>query len=232
MARDQSAPAAEGLGPGHFPTSPVEAGHVEPNPRRVRAILDGVIVIDTIKAMYVWDQPYYPRLSIPQADVQVDALPDRTARPDRRVEGHLRVPWDAVDSWWEEDEEVYGHPRSPFVRVDALRSTRHVRVELDGQVLAESASPVAVVETGLPTRWYLDPSAVRWELLPESDTQTLCPYKGRTTGYWSAQVGDHHVDDVAWSYAYPTRQLTPIAGLVAFLDESVRVIVDGVPTRD
>ena len=95
----------------------------------------------------------------------------------------------------EEDEQVFVHPRSPYVRVDALRSTRTVRVELRGTLLAESDSPVLVFETGLPTRYYLSRTAVRFEHLIPTDTQTQSPYKGTTSGYWSARVdGRVHPD--------------------------------------
>jgi hypothetical protein len=33
--------------------------------------------------------------------------------------------------------------------------------------------------------------------------------------------------DLAWSYDFPTRQLLPIAGLIAFYNEQVDVILDG-----
>jgi uncharacterized protein (DUF427 family) len=40
----------------------------------------------------------------------------------------VRFDWDALDAWYEEDEEVFVHPRNPYARVDALRSTRRVRI--------------------------------------------------------------------------------------------------------
>ncbi len=58
----------------------------------------------------------------------------------------VRFEWSALDAWFEEDEQVYVHPRNPYTRVDALRSTRPVRIELDGAVLADSRSPVMVFE--------------------------------------------------------------------------------------
>ena len=119
------------------------------------------------------------------------------------------------------------HPRNPYARVDALRSTRSVRVELDGVVLAESSSPVLVFETGLPTRYYLNRTEVDFSHLVPSDTVTSCPYKGTTTGYWSFRLGDTELADMAWSYDFPTRQLLPIAGLVAFYNEKVDTFVDG-----
>ena len=133
-----------------------------------------------------------------------------------------------MDHWFEEDEEVFVHPRNPYTRVDALRSTRRVRVELGGVVLAESSSPVMVFETGLPTRYYLNRTEVHFDHLTATATVTRCPYKGTTTGYWSVVVDGLVHDDLAWSYDFPTRQLLPIAGLVAFYNERVDVSVDGV----
>ena len=95
--------------------------------------------------------------------------------PIEDLRGTLRVEWDAMDGWFEEDEEVFVHPRSPYVRVDALRSTRSVRIELDGAVLAASSSPVMVFETGLPTRYYLNRTEVNFAPLRPSDTVTSCP---------------------------------------------------------
>ena len=145
--------------------------------------------------------------------------------------GAVTLEWDTVDAWFEEDEEVFVHPRSPYARVDAVRSGRTVRVELDGALLAESSSPVMVFETGLPTRYYLDRTSVHWTRLVPSETVSQCPHKGRTTGYWSVRTGDGSGDDVtpdlAWAYDFPTRQLLPIAGLVAFYNEHVDISIDG-----
>jgi uncharacterized protein (DUF427 family) len=140
----------------------------------------------------------------------------------------VRFEWSALDAWFEEDERVHVHPRSPYTRVDALRSTRHVRVELHGEVLAESSSPVLLFETGLPTRYYLNRTDVDFTHLVPSDTVTSCPYKGTTTGYWSARIGERTHPDVAWSYEFPLREVQPVAGLVAFYNEKVDIHLDGV----
>ena len=102
-----------------------------------------------------------------------------------------------------------------------------MRIELDGVVLAESRSPVMVFETGLPTRYYLNRTEVDFTHLVASDTVTACPYKGTTSGYWSVRIGDEVHPDLAWAYDFPTRELAPIAGLVAFYNEHVDVFVDG-----
>ncbi|MEM1332546.1 MAG: DUF427 domain-containing protein [Actinomycetota bacterium] len=248
-------PAAAGVPPGQFPQSPVSAGHVEPVPRRVRALLGGSTVVDSVQARYVWENAWYPQFYVPADDVDRDRLVhtgrlDDTHQPGAEalyldgpdglipagsfvadsanplLAGTYRLEWDAFDAWFEEDERVHGHPRSPFVRVDPVRSTRHVHVHVDGVTLAESNAPVAVFETGLPPRWYLDPTSVAWEHLVEIELRTLCPYKGRTTGYWAVEVGDRTIDAAAWSYDFPIRQLTPIAGLVAFDDSSLTVDLD------
>jgi uncharacterized protein (DUF427 family) len=132
-----------------------------------------------------------------------------------------------MDAWFEEDEQVFVHPRDPYSRVDALRSTRHVTVELDGMVLADSSSTVMVFETGLPTRYYFNRTEVDFGHLEPTDTVTACPYKGQTTGYWSVRSGDTLHKDLAWAYDFPTRQLLPIAGLIAFYNEKVDISVDG-----
>jgi uncharacterized protein (DUF427 family) len=146
---------------------------------------------------------------------------------DEPVRATVRFEWDALDAWFEEDEEVFVHPRNPYVRVDALRSTRHVRVEMGGVVLAESASPVTVFETGLPTRYYVNRTEVDFRHLVWSDTVTWCPYKGKTSGYWNVSVGSSTYPDLAWAYDFPTRQLLPIAGMIAFYNEKVDTFVDG-----
>ncbi len=141
--------------------------------------------------------------------------------------GRARFEWDSLDAWFEEDEQVFVHPRDPYTRVDALRSTRSVRIELDGVILAESSSPVLVFETGLPTRYYLNRTEVDFTYLVPTDTVTACPYKGITSGYWSALLGDTSYSDIAWVYDFPTRQLLSIAGLIAFYDEMVDTFLDG-----
>jgi uncharacterized protein (DUF427 family) len=138
----------------------------------------------------------------------------------------IRLDWDAMDAWFEEDEEVYTHPRDPYTRVDILATSRHVRVELDGVVLAESTNARVLFETGLPPRWYVPQVDARMDLLEPTDSVTHCPYKGEAA-YWSARVGDRMVEDLAWSYRTPLPESQKIAGLVAFYDERVDLFIDG-----
>ena len=240
-----------------YPCMIAQVNRVEPVPRRIRAFLAGEVVFDTQRALYVWEWQNYPQYYIPIADVSSDRLvaehtTQHTSRGivdlhglrvgdvhrpkaakvlrDSPIDGlasTVRFDWAALDTWLEEDEQVFVHPRNPYVRVDALRSTRNVRVELDGVLLGESASPIMVFETGLPTRYYLNKTEIHFEHLLPTDTVTECPYKGTTSGYWSVRVGDVIYPDLAWSYEFPTRQLLPIAGLIAFYNEKVDILVDG-----
>jgi len=140
----------------------------------------------------------------------------------------VRFEWDRL-SWFEEDEPIWGHPRNPYVRVDALRSHRHVTVALYGVLLADTHSPVLVFETGLPTRYYIDRTDISFEHLEPSDTQSMCPYKGVTSGYWSVRIGDAVHPDLAWTYHYPLPAVAPITNMVAFYNEKLDISVDGAP---
>ena len=137
----------------------------------------------------------------------------------------IRLDWAALDGWFEEDEEVYTHPRDPYTRVDILATSRRVRVELEGVVLAESTGARVLFETGLPPRWYLPKTDLRMDLLVPSGTASHCPYKGQAQ-YWSARVGDRLVEDLAWSYRTTLPESQKIAGLVAFYNEEVDLFID------
>jgi uncharacterized protein (DUF427 family) len=233
-----------------YPEALVHADTVQPVPRRVRAVLAGQTVVDTTAALYVWEWPAYPQFYLPVADMDPAVLVDEDhvqhlkrgsakrfglrvgakdvpealrVYQDGPLAGYARVEWNAVDAWFEEDEQVFVHPRNPYARVDALRSSRHVQVSLGGVMLADTRSPVLLFETGLPTRYYIDPTDVNLAALTPSATQTQCPYKGVTSGYWSSA----EVADVAWTYHFPLPACAAIAGLIAFYNEKVDIVVDG-----
>jgi uncharacterized protein (DUF427 family) len=147
--------------------------------------------------------------------------------PLESLDGHWTFTWDEGLTWLEEALEIHVHARDPSKRVDVVPSERHVVVELDGRVLAESRRPHALFETTLPTRWYLPPADVNRQLLVPSETVSMCPYKGTAT-YWSVHVGDAVYPDLAWSYADPVVECPRIRGLVCFFNEKVDLVVDGV----
>ena len=243
----------------NYPRMIATVNQMEPVPRRIRAMLNGQVVIDTTRAMYLWEWPNYPQFYIPFDDVAADVMVDedheqRLSRGRARrfglragdvvrpgaarvyaedslpgLAGLVRFEWDSLDAWFEEDEEVFVHPRNPYTRVDVMRSTRLLRIELDDVVLAESASPVMLFETGLPTRYYLNRTDVNFTVLEHTDTVTPCPYKGRTSDYWSVRTPVSTYPDLAWSYSFPTPAVSAIAGLVSFYNEKVDIFLDGQP---
>jgi uncharacterized protein (DUF427 family) len=230
----------------------------QPVPRRIRGIVAGRTVFDTRRARYVWDSVKYPQYYVPLSDVDPAALREEgrvqklrrgtaemfglaagketrrgaarvfTNATDPELANHVRFDWDGLDAWFEEDEQIFVHPRNPYTRVDALRSSAHVGVVFHGAVLAESAATVMVFETGLPTRYYFDRTSVDFTRLTPTATQTACPYKGRTSDYWTATVDGVIEPDIAWSYLFPTAALLSIAGLVAFYNDRTEITVDGV----
>jgi uncharacterized protein (DUF427 family) len=166
--------------------------------------------------------------SVRVGDVErVDAAWQYSDSPITALRDHVRFDWDAMDAWFEEDEEVHGHPKNPYHRVDVLESSRHVQVEVGGVVVADSRHPRLLFETGLPVRYYVPKVDVRMDLLEETDTQTHCPYKGHAR-YWSVRAGagaETVAEDAAWSYPYPLPEAFKVADLVAFW--KVDIIVDG-----
>jgi uncharacterized protein (DUF427 family) len=142
------------------------------------------------------------------------------------LRGLIRLDWNAMDAWFEEDEEVFVHPRNPYTRIDALASSRHVEVIINGVTVADSTHPTVLFETGLPPRYYLPKVDVRLDLLRESPRTSACPYKGFAR-YWSVDAGTGIAEDVVWSYPTPLPESEPVAGLVCFYNEKVDLRVDG-----
>jgi uncharacterized protein (DUF427 family) len=142
------------------------------------------------------------------------------------LRGHVTVDWGAIDEWFTEDEQLFGHPRDPYSRIDVLKSTRHVRVFLDGELLAESRRPKVLYETALPPRFYLPADDIRTDLLVPSPKRTRCAYKG-SASYWHVRVGDRMVEDLVWTYRDPHHDAAPVADHLCFFNERVDLVVDG-----
>jgi uncharacterized protein (DUF427 family) len=136
--------------------------------------------------------------------------------------------WDRIDRWLEEDEEIHVHPRDPYHRIDVLDSSRHVRISLDGELLAESTRPTALFESNLPPRWYLPRDDVVAELEP-TDTVTRCGYKGQAS-YYAVRLGSGEtVRDLVWTYEDPLEESVRIKDLLCFFNERVDIELDGEP---
>jgi uncharacterized protein (DUF427 family) len=235
----------------------------EPIERRVRARLGGDDVVDSTRAILVWEpRRVVPSYAVPAEDIRagLSAAPAANGQApgvlhpgipfavhtaagepvsidgregagfrfaDDDLDGYVELDFRAFDEWYEEDERVVGHPRDPFHRIDVVRSSRPVRVEVDGEVVAESTRARMLFETNLATRFYLPREDVRPELHP-SERRTYCPYKGEAS-YWSVDAGGRRRQDVAWSYEQPLPDGPAVAGLVAFWNERVDLFVDGEP---
>jgi uncharacterized protein (DUF427 family) len=212
------------LGPrpaGRFsPPVPPGTVYVEPFRRRVRGVRGGRDVVDCERALLVHRPGSPPAWAFPTADVRTAA-----AEPEPRAPGYVRVPWDALDAWYEEDEQVFMHPRNPYHRVDCVRTRRRLRVEVAGTALVDTDATLGVYETALEPRLYVGRGRVRMDLLVPSPTTTYCPYKG-TASYWTAVVGDVTVADVAWSYEDPLPESLPLGTLLSFDEARATVSAD------
>ena len=204
---------------------PDHVTYIEPFRRRVRATRDGSTVIDSERVLLVHRPGKPPTYAFPATDVR-----GLRTEPVIDAPGYVNVDWGGADSWFEEDEQVFGHPRNPYHRVDCLRSRRRLRVEAAGLTLVDTAQTVAVYETALEPRLYVDPEHVRTGVLAQSATQTYCPYKGTAT-YWSARIGDTFLEDVAWSYEDPLPESVPLKHLLSFDEGRVAVHHDLPPAR-
>ncbi len=198
---------------------------VEPFPRRVRAATGNETLIDSSAVMLVHRRDAPPAYAFPRADVGDVAFVDEPA-----IEGYVSVPWDAVESWWEETERVGGHPRNPYHRIDCVRSDRRLRVEFGGEVLVDTHSTIVLFETALPPKLYVRSELIRAGVLSPSATTSYCPYKG-TASYWNAEFNGIVIPDVAWSYEDPLPESVAIAGHLSFYPDRLEVFEDVIDER-
>jgi uncharacterized protein (DUF427 family) len=249
----------------------------EPTAKRIRARLGGEVVVDSTRAVLLWEpRRVVATWAVPVEDVRGELTPGAPAAPvgddvglplpdvherpvltpdnpfavhtapgepldlvaagqprpgaafrlaDPQLAGYVALDFAAFDSWLEEDEPNVSHPRETFHRIDVLASSRHLRLERDGELLAESSRPTLLFETLLPVRFYLPADDVRVPLEPSS-TRSWCAYKGHAS-YLSPVLGGGPVPDLAWTYPEPLREAAPVRDLVCFFDERVDVVLDG-----
>lgn len=196
---------------------PVPTGtvYVEPWLRRVRGVLNGRTAVDSERVLLVHRPGQPPTYAFPERDVH-----DLPVTPEPAADGYVQVPWEAVSAWYEEEEQVHGHPRNPYHRIDCIRARRAIRIELAAQVLVDTTDVIALYETSRRPQLYVPREAVRMDLLIRSRTLSFCPYKG-TASYWTAVIDGVSYPDVAWSYDKPYPESAPIAGWLSFYAERV-----------
>jgi len=137
------------------------------------------------------------------------------------LRGYGAFYWDKLDTWLVEDEPVAAL-RDPYHRVDVRPGSRPVVVRAAGEVVARSARPLMLFETGLPPRVYVPRDDVAERVLQPAERRTHCPYKGDAT-YWSVRADGRLLQDAAWSYEEPFDESARIAGHVSFDGEDVEV---------
>jgi uncharacterized protein (DUF427 family) len=212
------------------PTPPFDEITYFPSARWIRGTRNGATVDDSRHSILVWEPgkkiPIYAFPAEDVTDTSVDDSLGIRAFDDPDLDGYVTLPWDALEHWYEEDEEVFVHARDPFVRVETLRSSRHVRVERDGHVLAESHAPILLFETGLPTRYYLPESDVDASALADSDLRTGCPYKGFAS-YRDVVFSGRRHPGLFWYYEAPFAEAAAVKGYLAPYNERVDLTVDG-----
>ena len=197
--------------------------YLEAWPRRVRGVLAGETVVDSRAVRLLHESDHLAVWAFPPEDVALDRLGASAVRRDEpELAGLVFIPFDDLDEWYEEDERVRGHARDPFSRIDVVPTSRHVRVSVAGEVLADTRRAKALFETGLPARWYIPREDVRMDLLTPSDATSRCAYKG-VASYWDA--GDERV--LAWTYPDPEWDGARVRDLVCFFNERVDLELDG-----
>jgi len=225
---------------------------------RIRGIADGETVVDSPNASLLHETGRLPVYHFPSAEVRMDALVETGEREDsargvlawhdlrldRRVEpraawtypepavdwleGLVAFRWSALDDWFAEAERLFGHPRDPYSRIDVCRTTRRVRISLDGVQLADSRRAKALFAAALPPRWDLPVEDVRTALLVPSAHVSTCAYKGHAS-YWHVRVGDRLEENLVWTYRDPAHDAEPVRDMLCFFSERVDLELDGEP---
>ena len=224
---------------------------------RIRGVAAGETVVDSPNARLLHETGRLPVYHFPAAEVRTDLLEATGERePSARgelawhtlaigarevpraawtypepaadfLEGLVAFRWGALDEWFAEAEQLFGHPKDPYSRIDVCRTTRHVRVLLDGEVLADSRRARVLYEAALPPRWYLPASDVDTARLVPSGHLTRCAYKG-VASYWHVRAGGELVEDLVWSYPDPAHDAEPVRDMLCFFSEKVDIELDGV----
>lgn len=244
-----------GNGQFDFGALPRHVRYWEPWPRRMRAMLDGEILLDSRAGMLLHETGVFSQLYFPLADFRSDLLHESTSVgvPARQswstgsgahlvercitsspfaadgselLPGYATVGYASMDRWFEEDDPIYAHPRDPYHRVDVLSSSRAVVVRLGDTVIAQSRRPKLLFETGVPIRYYVPFDDVRLELLAKSDTISECPYKGDGQ-HWHLRVDGTEVPDAAWSLPHPLPEGLRAAEHVCFYPDKLQTEIDG-----
>ena len=223
------------------PYKPNEQTEVFPCPKWIRVYLGGKCIANSTNVKLVRESGQLPVYYFPQKDIEMSLLSkasedagksiwtvqvdDTQAKEsawsysDRpEIEDYIAFEWKKMDEWYEEDEQDYVHARDPFKRIDVIASSRTVEVKMHGHIVAQTERPVLLFETGLPIRYYIPKMDVRQDLLMPGNKKTQCPYKGNAT-HFSIQVEGESIENIAWSYPFPTPEMSKIKNMISFYQE-------------
>ncbi|QND52579.1 DUF427 domain-containing protein [Phyllobacterium sp. 628] len=231
-----------------YRSSEIPAVLIEPTHRRIRLKIGEQTIADTIHAIVIYENGGHPVYYLPKSDFHEGALkpssktgasPALGARRYWSLEGaedsawsyetvpdgvpdfsgYTTVAWNAV-RWFEEDEEIFGHPRNVHWRVDTINSSRLVEVFVDGKLVARTTRAIFLFETNLIARYYFPAEDLIAGSLTDSPLTTYCPYKGRASYYHFDLDGKRH-ENIVWYYPEPLHESSRIKGLISFYNEKI-----------
>ncbi|MFC7640911.1 DUF427 domain-containing protein [Streptosporangium lutulentum] len=139
-----------------------------------------------------------------------------------RLEGRIAFAWRAMDAFYEEDERILGHAADAYHRIDIRRTSRRLEVRDGDHVVARSAHPIVLYESGFAPRWYVPRTDIDESALTPVGGRTFCPYKGLASYY---DIGASQ--RAAWSYQDAYAEMGRVSGLVSFEPNKVAVFLDG-----
>jgi uncharacterized protein (DUF427 family) len=152
----------------------------------------------------------------PRAAWQYTALPDYACE----LRGHGAFAWRGVDAFYEEDDRIVGHAADVYHRIDIRQSSRRLVVKDSARLIADTARPVVLYESGFAPRWFVPRQDIDDALIP-AEGQTFCPYKGLCSYY---DIGDRK--KAAWSYLQAWPEVARISNLVSFEPDKIEVFLD------
>jgi len=95
-------------------------------------------------------------------------------------------------------------------------------VRAGGAVLGESRAALELREGDYPAVIYFPAGDIATAFLDESETASHCPHKGDAR-YFSIQTKSTVIEDAAWYYEAPHKNVALIAGHIAFFTDKVTV---------